>query len=186
MITKNGSYRDFGATRKLNFSYYRIISMFWQIYIANVPKQTIFRDCSVYSGIIIRQSNKPFVYSYLDKKSRASFFPQTSLSTFQNSGYTPSTVNLYHNTRRSHYKDRVQDCSLSIKRLTLFYPNLCLISRKMSILFFERSHNGYHQGVGLRSAVRVYVPPNTSWYQLTVVVISLHLAFTNPISYFLT
>ena len=136
--------------------------MFWQINIANVPKQPIFRNYSVYSGIMIRQSNKPFVYSYLDKKSRASFFPQTSLSTFQNSGYTPSTVNLYHNTRRSHYKDRVQDCSLSIKRLTVFYSNLLLISRKMSILFFERSHNGYHQGVGLRSAVRVYVPPNTS------------------------
>ena len=48
MVTKNRSYTDFGDTGKLNFPYYRIISMFWQIFNGNVPKPTIFKDYFVY------------------------------------------------------------------------------------------------------------------------------------------
>ena len=49
MVTKKRLYRDSGGTGKLNFPYYCIKSMFWQIYTANVPEQIIFNDYSIYS-----------------------------------------------------------------------------------------------------------------------------------------
>ena len=61
MVTTNCSYRDFGDNGKLNFRYCHIISMFSQMYTANVLKQTIFRDYSVYFYSRMRsvQSNAP-------------------------------------------------------------------------------------------------------------------------------
>ena len=52
---KQHFFRNLGAIGKLNICYCRIINIFWQIYAASVPKETILRDCSVYSYSGIRR-----------------------------------------------------------------------------------------------------------------------------------